>query len=105
MKSEVVFVLENAGWPALLVDAATTILCANQAAIKALGLDFAGGRPLLSAIWPPENGSTAEQFLAQWERLATATVVLKFHVKGGGTSVYSTAICTCMDDGHKVFIL
>ena len=58
------FLLENASWPALLVDAASTILRANQAAVKLFGSTLEGGSPLLSAVWAAENGITAEQFLA-----------------------------------------
>jgi len=52
MKPEVMFLLENANWPALLVDAASTILRANQAAVKLFGSTLEGGSPLLSAVWP-----------------------------------------------------
>ena len=34
MKPDITFLLENANWPALLVDAASTILRSNQAAVK-----------------------------------------------------------------------
>ena len=37
MKSDVAFALENAGWPALLVDAAGAICRANPAATSLFG--------------------------------------------------------------------
>jgi two-component system cell cycle sensor histidine kinase/response regulator CckA len=104
MKADVVFTLENAGWPALLVDGTGVILRANQAAVRILGPVVEGEAPLLSAIWSPENGSTAEQFLAQWERSPTATLSLKFRVKGGGVSSYSASICSFTKDGQKFFL-
>ncbi len=105
MKSEVAFVLENANWPALLVDGASTILRANPAAVRTFGLTLEGASPLLSAVWSPENGVTAEQFLSQWERAPTATMPLKFMVKGGGAATYSTALCSFTKDTEKYFIL
>lgn len=105
MKSDAVFVLENANWPALLVDAASTILRANQAAVKAFGPALEGESPLLSAIWSPENGGTAEQFLAQWERAPASPATLRFRVKGGGMAAFSTSICSVTKDGERWFIL
>lgn len=121
MKSDIVFVLENANWPALLVDAASTILRANQAALNAFGpaLDPALRRsasnptaegaqsagPLLSAIWSPENGRTAEQFLAQWERSPFPPTALRFHVQGGGMATFATSICSFTKEAERWFIL
>ena len=59
MKSDVVFGLENAGWPALLVDGAGTICRANPAAVTCFGAALAGGSPRLATIWAGENSSTA----------------------------------------------
>ncbi len=105
MKSEAVFALEHAGWPALLVDDGSTILRANQAAVKLFGPALEGASPLLSAIWSPENGVTAEQFLARWERSPTTTVALKFRVKGGGMTSHLVAICAHARDQQRLFVL
>jgi two-component system, cell cycle sensor histidine kinase and response regulator CckA len=104
MKLDEVFALENAGWPALLVNDACTILRSNQTARKLFGPALEGVSPLLGAIWAPENGPTAEQFLAQWERSPAATVSLKFRVKGGGTSSFSASICSFQKDEQRFFI-
>ena len=101
MKSDIVFVLENAAWPALLVDASSTILRANQAAVKTFGPALEGQSPLLGAIWSPENGATAEQFLAQTERSAASTATLKLRVKGGGTAACTATICSATIDEQK----
>ncbi len=105
MKSDAVFVLENANWPALLVDAASTILRANQAAVKTFGPALEGENPLLSAMWSLENGGTAEQFLAQWERAPASPAMLRFRVKGGGMATFSTSICSFTKDAERWFIL
>ena len=62
MKSDLGFALENAGWPALLVDAAGAICRANPAATSLFGAVLAGESPRLSAIWSPENSIAADQF-------------------------------------------
>ena len=105
MKSDVVFALENAGWPALLLDGTGTILRAAPAAAKTFGPVLEGEAPRLSAIWAPENGVTAEQFLVQWERSPTAALPLKFRVKGGSVSSLMTAICSFSKDSQKYFVL
>jgi two-component system cell cycle sensor histidine kinase/response regulator CckA len=105
MKPEATFLLENANWPALLVDAASTILRANQAAVKLFGSTLEGASPLLAAVWATENGITAEQFLAQWERSPTPALALKFRVKGGGVATHALSICSCTSATQKLFIL
>jgi two-component system cell cycle sensor histidine kinase/response regulator CckA len=104
MKPDVVFILENAGWPALLLDGTGVILRANPAAVKIFGPALDSATPLLSAIWSAENGTTPEQFFAQQELSPAETVALKFLVKGGGTGVFSTAICPFSQEGEKFFV-
>ena len=104
MKSDFVFILENAGWPALLLDGSGTILRANRAAVKTFGPVLEGEAPLLSAIWSPDNGMTQEQFLAQWGLSPAGTTTLKFLVKGGGTAVLPVSICSFTREEEKFFI-
>ncbi len=105
MKSSAVFQLESAGWPALLLDGATTICRANSAAIRLFGPTLEGGAPLLSAIWAAENTSTPAQFLAQWERSPTPTVLIKFRSKGGTTLSALASICSFLKEEQKFFLL
>jgi two-component system, cell cycle sensor histidine kinase and response regulator CckA len=105
MKSDVSFALENAGWPALLVDAAGAIWGANPAAANLFGAVLAGESPRLSAVWSPDNSSVPDRFLAQWERSAVPTVPLKFRAKGGHTVGYLTSVCAFTKDGQKYFVL
>ncbi len=104
MKSDLNFVLENAAWPALLVDGSGTVLRASPAAVRAFGSVLEGEAPRLSAIWAPENGSTPEQFLARWERSPAGAFALKFLLKGGGTGEFQVSICPFSRDGQKFFI-
>ena len=105
MKSNVAFALENAGWPALLVDGAGAICGASPAARALFGAALDSESPRLAAIWSPENASTAEQLLAQWERSAAPTLLLKFQVRGGRSVGYLTSICALTRDGTKYYAL
>jgi two-component system, cell cycle sensor histidine kinase and response regulator CckA len=105
MKSDLNFALENAAWPALLVDAAGIICRANPAAASLFGAVLAGESPRLSAVWSPDNSSQPDQFLAQWERSTAPTVPLKFQAKGGHAVSYLTSICAFTKDGQKYFVL
>ena len=104
MKSDVAFGLENAGWPALLVDGGSTICHANPAATSLFGAALSGESPRLAAIWSPENSGPADRFLAQWELSVIPTVPLKFRAKGGQTVGYLTSICAFTRDGQKYFV-
>ena len=105
MESDVVFALENAGWPALLVTGASTICRANQAALKLFGPALEGGSALLSAIWPTGNGETAEQFLANWERAPAPILSLKFQGRSGETVSHLTSISAFTKGAQKYFVL
>ena len=104
MKSELAFGLENAGWPALLVDSTATICRANSPAVRLFGAALEGSSPRLSAIWTPENSETAEQFLARWERSPATTVTLKLRGKDGKTAAHQASICAFGKDGQKYFV-
>jgi two-component system, cell cycle sensor histidine kinase and response regulator CckA len=103
-KLDQVFGLENAGWPALLVNNAGTIVRANQAAVRSFGPALEGAAPLLSSVWAEENDSTADGFLAQWESMPASVSSLKFRVKGGAISSFPVSICSFSRDGQKYFI-
>jgi len=105
MKLDVVFALESAGWPALLVDGSNTLCRANAAAIKLFGPVLEGGSPGLPAIWSPENNVAAEQFLAAWERSPAPAVALKFRARGGTAVSALTSICAFTKEGEKYFVL
>jgi len=104
MKLDLVFILGNASWPAFLLEGSGTILRANPAAVKTFGPVLEGEAPALSAIWSVENGMTPEQFLTHWGLSPAGTVALKFLVKGGGTAVFSTSICSFNKDEEKFFV-
>ena len=105
MKPEVVFGLESAAWPALLLNAGGAVLRSNAAGTNTFGVALAGEAPPLSAIWSPENGQKPEEFFARWEKSPTVTADLKFRVANGATMKFTAAICTFNSEGRKWFVL
>jgi len=105
MKPELLFPFENAGWPALLVDADCTICRANPAAVTLMGPPLEGPSPRLAAIWSPDNEGTPEQFFPRWERAPGPSVRLKFRIKGGTTRSCPVAICSFTKDQQKYYVL
>lgn len=105
MKPSDLFVFENAGWPALLVDQAGSVLRANDAAVKAFGpvIEVAGSQ--LSAIWATDNSHSASVFLANWQRTPVPTATLKFKWKGGGVAAHTVSICSFQRDDQRYFLL
>ena len=93
VKSDAAFLLQNAAWPAFLVDAGGTIRQANQAAIEVFGSGLENGSTVLSALWADETESV-EQFLARWERSPAALAALKLTGKGAAVTVFSAHIAT-----------
>lgn len=105
MKPEVVFGLESAAWPALLVSAGGAVLLTNAAAQKFFGLAPDSGEVQLAAFWAPENGSTATDFLLLWEKSPVAVADLKFRPAAGAMKNFSTAIALLINGGNKWFVL
>src|SRR5581483_9636999 len=93
MKSEILFALDNARWPALLIDRSGVVRRANQSAISVFGAIMEENFTQLSAIWSPENEVKADVALAKLDVNTTAAQHLKFRVKGGSTAAFSTCIC------------
>ena len=105
MRPEVVFGLEGAAWPALLLNAGGAVLRSNTAATNTFGVALASESPPLSAIWSPENGQKPEEFFARWEKSPTVTADLKFRVANGATMKFTAAICAFNSEGRKWFVL
>ena len=105
MKPEVVFGLENAVWPAVLVNTSGAVLLTNAAGKNAFGGTLAGEAANLAAVWVPENGGSAAEFLARWEQAPAASGVLKFKTADGAATPFLTSICQFNNDGKKCFVL
>ena len=105
MKPEVVFGLENAAWPAVLVNAGGGISVTNAASKNVFGPAVSGDAANLASIWAVENGATATDFLARWEKSPTVAGILKFKTVGGVVKPFFTSICPFLNDGKKYFVL
>lgn len=104
MKSDVFFALDQAEWPALLVDGSGIIRRANPAAVSLFGSSIEGNASLAASIWSAENVSKAEPFLAQLDRAPEPTVPLKFRVKGGASVAFLAYLCPVLKEGQKHFL-
>jgi signal transduction histidine kinase len=104
MKPEVVFGLENAAWPAVLVNASGGISVTNASAKSLFGPALGGEAASLAAIWVAENGGTAVDFLARWELSPAVTSVLKFRTGSGAVVPFLTCICPFIHEGKKWFV-
>jgi two-component system, cell cycle sensor histidine kinase and response regulator CckA len=105
MKPSDLFVFENAGWPALLVDQAGSVLRANDAAVKAFGAVIEVPGSQLTSIWATENPQSIAVFFANWQRTPVPTVMLKFKWKGGGVAAHTVSICSFQRDDQRYFLL
>lgn len=100
MKADFTFLLEHAAWPAFLVETSGTIRHANQAAIALFGPKLEGETVSLAAIWD-DDGETAEQFLARWERTAVAVQPLRFRGRGGSAVTFTAHICPTRESQRR----
>ncbi len=104
MKPEVVFGLDHAAWPAMLVNASGAVLLANAAAKALFGTRLDGNPAELAAIWSPANGPAAADFPAWWEQAQTTPLDLSFRA-AGGEKKFSTAVAMLASDGGKWLVL
>src|SRR5688500_15906892 len=105
MNSDVVFALENAGWPALLVDSAGTIQRVNQAGASALAGPIREGTTPLSFIWSKDNISGATDFLESAGYAMASHSLLKFLSKDGASMSFLTYAAPLVRGQNKYFVL
>ncbi len=104
MKDEIVFVLENAAWPALMIDRSGVVRRANPASHAIFGVTMEENFTQLSAIWSPENDIKADLFLAGMELPTARMHRLKYRVKGGVTALFSTYIAPLNQGQQKYYL-
>jgi signal transduction histidine kinase len=105
MKPEFVFCLENASWPALLVDETTTIRKASAGAKSLFGGNLDSEPRLAGSIWAKENEVTAEQFISRLQRQPTQSADLKLRQKDGTIGSFHTWITRTESAAGGYFIL
>jgi signal transduction histidine kinase/CheY-like chemotaxis protein len=104
MKSETDFVLSDAEWPSLLVDASGTVRSANRSAVATFGAVLEGQKSQLSLMWSADNEMTFEQFLIRADRAQTLVVPLKFQIKGGALVAFKSFVCSHSKEGQKYLL-
>jgi two-component system cell cycle sensor histidine kinase/response regulator CckA len=105
MKLDVVFGLEGAAWPSLLVDGAGVIRQANRAAIQTFGANVAPGSASLSAIWLAENDVAPAPFLVQTQESPNTPAQLKLLGDGGVTLTFQPAVCPISVGEERLFLV
>jgi nitrogen-specific signal transduction histidine kinase/ActR/RegA family two-component response regulator len=105
MKSDIVYGLVSATWPALLADEAGAIHNVNPAAVRAFGPGMSDGTGTLAGIWQPENAGTAAEFLARCAGEAAVYAPMKLLGKKGASLGYAANVCTILEDGKKYFLM
>lgn len=105
MKQEVVFGLENAAWPALLVNAGGTVLMHNAAAKLLFGGAMDRNPPELTAIWASANGTQPAGFLVWWEKTQKTPVDVQYRTASGAERQFSTTIAAVNAEDGKRFLL
>src|ERR1700677_700912 len=105
MKSDIVYGLVSATWPAMIVDEAGAVHNVNPAAVRAFGPSMADGTGTLPALWLPDNQETAAELLARCASQAAVNVPLKLLGKNKANLPYQASICAIQDDGKKYFLI
>jgi signal transduction histidine kinase len=101
MKPDFAFMVDQAAWPAFLVDDSGTVRRANAAAVSLLGAVMEGEPELGAAIWSAENPWGADEFLQRLDRSSQPVTDLGFRAKGGAAVRYTTYICPFVRDGKR----
>jgi signal transduction histidine kinase/CheY-like chemotaxis protein len=104
MKSEIAFSLENASWPALLVDGSATIRKASEGARTLFGGGIDTEPTLAGSIWAKENETSADQFVATLTRQSIPTALLKYRFKDGTVTACNTFISRLDSDKGPYFV-
>lgn len=103
--SETLFALENASWPALLVDPAGGIRAVSLGAKKFFGQILLTRPTLAQSVWSRENEQTVEEFFASFDDLVEKPFELRFKGRDGSTCTYQTHICPMSVEGESLFLL
>jgi two-component system cell cycle sensor histidine kinase/response regulator CckA len=105
IKSETVFALENASWPALLVDVSGGIRAASQGARSAFGQIITTRPTLDQSIWSRENEQTPEQFFSSYDELSDTPYEIRFKGRDGSTASYQVHVCLLQLNDEGLFLL
>src|SRR5829696_6837117 len=95
------FALENAGWPAFLINQAGSIIRANHVALKLFGSLLEADTVRLAAVWSAENRLGAQQFL---EQCPGTPMLVSLRNDDEGTTQHLGSICFFTKEDQKFFL-
>jgi nitrogen-specific signal transduction histidine kinase len=103
MRRETDFVLEQAAWPAMLLEENGRICRVNQAARRLFGLPGHPTSASLGSLWVESNKTPAELFLRELASGASANVQLR--LAGGSTGPFVAHRASVVRDGQRYLVL
>jgi signal transduction histidine kinase/PAS domain-containing protein len=103
MRRETDFVLEQAAWPAMLLEENGHICRVNQAARRIFDLPASLRSASVASLWDDESKILPDQFLR--EHIATGTAHLKLRVIGGAKAQFVAHGTKMTRDGHSYVVL
>ena len=102
--SELIFVLNNARWPVLVLDEDGNVYHRNPAAEKIFGPQPSGDTALFSTIWAAENKVALKDFLTDTAKTTDENPMVKFKSKSGLVS-FAASLCTFNHDNQTLEVL
>ncbi len=103
MRRDSDFVLEQAAWPAMLLEENGHICRVNQAARRVFDLPTSLDGASLVSLWDVESKITLEEFLR--EQIAAGTSKVKLLVAGGARGEFVSHGTRVARDGHPYMVL
>ena len=104
MKSDLIFALENAAWPAFLVNNSGKISRCSEGARSLFGPN-AAPNALLSSLWGKENSDSTNQFLSKLGGGADVHPKIWLKLTDGTTSAFETWICSFQLESETQFLI
>jgi signal transduction histidine kinase len=103
MRRETDFVLEQAAWPAMLLEEDGHICRVNQAARRVFDLPASLRTASVASLWDDESTTPPEQFLR--EHIDAGTAQVKLRVAGGAKAQFVAHGTRVARDGHPYVVL
>ena len=103
MRRETDFVLEQAAWPAMLLEESGSIRRANQAARRVFGFASKVSAPALASIWDASNEVSLERLLREPEKGEMAR--LKLRVAGNQTAQFVAHLAKVVRENTAYLVL
>ena len=97
--------LQNASWPAFVVEPKGKILRANRNALETFARKIGQGENAdLAAVWEPSNPQKLEQFLDSSRNGSAATVSVKLAGQNGSGTAWLARVCPAGENSQNFLI-